>query len=452
MQSINPTIGALIATHNELSEAELEAKLALAVAAFASWRETSFAERADRMRRLTDVLRVEGARLSKIMTEEMGKPIKQANAEIEKCVSVCEYYAEHAQAFLSRATVHTDARKSYVRFDPIGIVLAVMPWNFPFWQVFRFAAPAIMAGNVGVLKHASNVQGCAEAIEKSFRLAEFPDGVFQNLAIGSSKVEAVIRDPRVKAVTLTGSEWAGRKVAEVAGDEIKKTVLELGGSDPFIVLEDADLKKTVEAGWFARLQNAGQSCIAAKRFILVEAIADEFLKMYKERFESLVIGDPMDEKTEIGPLSSEQQLDDIMKQVEKAVAGGARVVTGGKRIGEKGFFYAPTILDNITPENPIYREEVFGPVALVIRVKNADEAIQVANDSPFGLGSSIWTNDTAKAEELAGRIEAGCVFVNGMVKSDPRLPFGGVKKSGYGRELSEYGIKEFVNVKTVWIK
>lgn len=309
-----------------------------------------------------------------------------------------------------------------------------------------------MAGNVGVLKHASNVQGCAEAIEKSFRLAGFPDGVFQNLAIGSSKVEAVIRDPRVKAVTLTGSEWAGRKVAEVAGDEIKKTVLELGGSDPFIVLEDADMEKTVEAGWFARLQNAGQSCIAAKRFILVEKIADEFLQKYKERFESLVIGDPTEEKTEIGPLSSEQQLNDIIKQVEKAVAGGARIITGGKRIGDKGFFYAPTILDNITPNNPIYHEEVFGPVALVIRVKDADEAIRVANDSPFGLGSSIWTKDVAKAEELAGRIEAGCVFVNGMVKSDPRLPFGGVKKSGYGRELSEYGIREFVNIKTIWIK
>lgn len=452
MQSINPTTGNIIATHNELSEAELEAKLALASAAFASWRETSFAERSERMRRLADVLRVEGSRLSKIMTEEMGKPIKQADAEIEKCALVCEYYAEHAQAFLSRATVKTDAWKSYVRFDPIGIVLAVMPWNFPFWQVFRFAAPAIMAGNVGVLKHASNVQGCAAAIEKTFRLAGFPDGVFQNLAIGSSKVESVIRDPRLKAVTLTGSEWAGRKVAEVAGDEIKKTVLELGGSDPFIVLEDADLEKTVEVGWFARLQNAGQSCIAAKRFILVESIADEFLNMYKERFESLIIGDPTDEKTEIGPLSSEQQLNDIVKQVEKAVAGGARIVTGGKRIGEKGFFFAPTILDNIAPENSIYREEVFGPVALVIRVKDADEAIRVANDSPFGLGSSIWTKDTMKAEELAGKIEAGCVFINGVVKSDPHLPFGGVKKSGYGRELSEYGIKEFVNVKTVWIK
>ena len=452
MQSINPTTEEIIAEYPELNEEQIEQKLALAQRTFVAWKQTSFSERKEKMLKLAQILKDKKREIGEIATKEMGKPITAAIAEVEKCALACEYYAENAETILQEEVIKSDASESYVRFDPIGIVLAVMPWNFPYWQAFRFIVPAAMAGNVGVLKHASNVQGCGQMMEKVFLDAGFPEGIFQNLSIGSAKVEALIRDPRIKAVTLTGSEYAGKKVAEAAGSEVKKTVLELGGSDPFIVLEDADMELVASMAPNGRLQNCGQSCIAAKRFIVHKNIAEEFIANFKNACENYVVGDPMDEKTQMGPLVNEQSLKEIDRQVQESIAKGAQLVTGGKRIGEKGFFYAPTILGNVKPGMPAHDEEIFGPVASVIIVESEEEAIRVANDTPFGLGSSIWTRDVAKAKQLAPQIDAGNVFINGIVKSVPSLPFGGTKVSGYGRELSYYGIKEFVNIKTVWIK
>jgi len=449
--SRNPATEEIIATFDEISDAALEEKLQKAHDTFKRWRTTPFAERKVRMHALADVLRAKKEQYGKTITEEMGKTIGTAVAEVEKCAWVCDFYADNAEAFLAPEPVVVDGAESFVRFDPLGVVLAVMPWNFPFWQVFRFAAPAAMAGNTGILKHASNVPRSAMAIEEAFREAGFPDGVFQNLAIGASRVEGVLRDPRVAAATLTGSESAGMAVASVAGAEIKKTVLELGGSDPFIVLADADVSFSCDSGANARLQNAGQSCIAAKRFILVESIADEFMKRYTALYRTLVIGDPMDEKTSIGPLATEAILKDVVRQVEHSVKQGARIVTGGKRLPPPGYFYEPTILADVKKGMSAYDEELFGPVAAMIVVKDEEEAIHVANDTRFGLGASIWSRDTKHAQEVAKRIESGAVFINSIVKSDPRVPFGGIKKSGYGRELSHYGIREFTNIKTVWI-
>ena len=452
MRSINPATEEIIAEYHELSSDQVEAKLALADSAFRDWKQTSFSERKEKMLALSELLKEKKREMGEIATREMGKPITQAMAEVEKCATVCEYYAQNAQKMLEREVIATEATESFVQFDPIGIVLAVMPWNFPYWQVMRFIAPAAMAGNVGILKHASNVQGCAQALEGIFLEAGFPRGIFQNLSIGSSKVEALLRDPRIKAATLTGSEYAGRKVAEVAGDEVKHTVLELGGSDPFIVFEDADLDLVEKMASLGRLQNCGQSCIAAKRFIVVEQVADEFLRRFKNAFENYIVGDPMNEHTLMGPMVNLDSLQEIDRQVQDSVALGAQLITGGKRLGEKGFFYAPTILSGVKKGMRAYHEEMFGPVASVIVVKDEMEALAVANDTVFGLGSSIWTRDTERAKMLASQINAGNVFINGIVKSDPRLPFGGSGRSGYGRELSHYGIKEFVNIKTVWVK
>jgi succinate-semialdehyde dehydrogenase/glutarate-semialdehyde dehydrogenase len=385
------------------------------------------------------------------MVEEMGKPIGAAEAEIDKCAWVCRHYAENGEALLEPRVVETDASRSFVRFDPLGPVLAVMPWNFPFWQVFRFAAPALMAGNVGLLKHASNTTGCAFAIERVFAEAGLPSGAFQVLAIPSETVERVIRDPRVRAVTLTGSEPAGRAVSTAASDEIKKSVLELGGSDPFVVLADADVEKAAEVGAQARMINSGQSCIAAKRFIVEDPVKDAFVEAFVARVARMKVGDPMKPETDIGPLARRDLVDDLEEQVKGSLSAGARAELGGERLEGAGFFYAPTVLLDVTPEQPAFLEETFGPVAAVVGAANEDEALRLANATSFGLGASLWTRDRERAERLVPLVEAGAVFVNGLVKSDPRLPFGGVKRSGFGRELGEEGIREFVNVKSVWM-
>ncbi len=398
------------------------------------------------------ILENEKAEFGRLMTTEMGKPIKAARDEAAKCAFGLRYYAENAESFLRDEPVATDGGTAYISYQPIGAVLAVMPWNFPFWQVLRFAAPALMAGNVALLKHASNVPQCALAIEEIFRRAGFPEGVFQTLLISSGQVSRVIDDPRIMAVTLTGSEPAGRQVAAQAGGRIKKTVLELGGSDPFIVMASADLPAAAATAVKARTINNGQSCIAAKRFIVADAIASEFQRRFVAGMEALKVGDPMDESTDVGPLATAQVLEDLDQQVQKSVAAGARILTGGKRLDRPGNYYAPTVLADIPLNAPAYREEMFGPVASLFRVADRDAAIRLANDSTFGLGSSVWTNDEQERDRFIRDIEAGQVFVNGMTASDPRLPFGGVKASGYGRELSVYGIREFVNVKTVFIK
>lgn len=453
LKSINPSNLQTISETPELTSEQIEQKLAKAQSAFESWRETSFAQRTNLMKNVAVELRENKSKYAKIITDEVGKTIFASTAEVEKCASACDYYADNAERFLSPEYIETDASQSYAQTDPIGVVLAVMPWNFPFWQVFRFASPALMAGNVGVLKHASNVQLSAQAIEDVFTNAGFPKGAFSNLAIGSAKVEAVIRDPRVKAVTLTGSEYAGSQVAKTAGEEIKKTVLELGGSDPFIVFGDADIQTAAVSAVSARLQfNAGQSCISAKRFIVHSSVAKEFTNKLKAEVEKLIIGDPNDPATQVGPLANEQMVVDIEKQVNKSVAKGAKVIVGGKRGDPKGYYYLPTVLTDVSPGMPVYDEEVFGPAMPIIIFESDDEAIEIANSSPYGLGATIFSADTEKAKKLATRIDSGAVFINHQVKSDPRLPFGGVKKSGYGRELSHQGIKEFVNVKTVWVK
>ena len=409
------------------------------------------AERARMMQRAGELLETDKQSLGQMMTAEMGKPIKAAIAEAEKCAWVCRYYAETAQQHLADRVVETNAKKSYVHFQPLGPVLAVMPWNFPFWQVFRFAAPALMAGNVGLLKHASNVPQCALAIEDIFARAGFPQGVFQTLLIGSDAVEGILNDRRVVAATLTGSEPAGRSVAAAAGKQIKKTVLELGGSDPFIVMPSANLDEAVTTAVKARTINNGQSCIAAKRFIVAAEIYDEFERRFVEDMRELKIGNPLEESTDIGPLATPQIVNDLDEQVKKAVASGARVLTGGKKIDRAGNFYEPTVLVDVDINAPVSCEEIFGPVAMLFRAADINEAIRIANATQFGLGSSAWTNDANEQAQFVEELEAGSVFINGMVASDPRLPFGGVKNSGYGRELAEFGIREFVNIKTVWI-
>ncbi|MGF1539422.1 MAG: NAD-dependent succinate-semialdehyde dehydrogenase [Pleurocapsa sp.] len=451
--TINPATGKKVKTFNPLTDEELEAKLSLASSAFESYRQTIMTQRSQWLNRAADILEQDKLKFARIMTEEMGKPIKSAIAEVEKCALVCRFYSKKAVEFLADVEIVSDASKSFVTYQPLGVILAVMPWNFPFWQVFRFAAPALMAGNVGILKHASNVPQCALAIESIFQQAGFPDGVFQTLLIGASKVKAVIEDDRVKAATLTGSEPAGASLAAAAGQQIKKVVLELGGSDPFIVLESADLSEAVTSGVKARMLNNGQSCIAAKRFIVAEAIASEFERQLVAEFKALKVGDPLQEDTDIGPLATKSILTELDQQVTQAVQKGARVLIGGKPLDkDSGNFYPPTILTDISVDSTVAKEEFFGPVAMLFRVKNLDEAIALANNIPFGLGASAWTNNPKERDRLIAELEAGAVFINGLVKSDPRLPFGGIKRSGFGRELSVQGIQEFVNIKTVWIK
>jgi succinate-semialdehyde dehydrogenase / glutarate-semialdehyde dehydrogenase len=447
--SINPYTGETLKTFEALSAAQIEQKLHLAAETFQTYRHTPFADRSRMMTRAAEILETEKHEFGKLMTTEMGKPVKAAIAEAEKCALVCRYYAENAEQHLADIVVETNARKSYVRFQPLGPVLAVMPWNFPFWQVFRFAAPALMAGNIGLLKHASNVPQCALAIEEIFTRAGFPNGAFQTLLIGSDAVEGVLNDSRVKAATLTGSEPAGRSVASIAGKQIKKTVLELGGSDPFIVMPSANLDEAVTTAVKARTINNGQSCIAAKRFIVAGEIYEEFERKFVEQMRALKIGDPMEESTEIGPLATPQIANDLEEQVQRAVAAGARVLAGGRKL--KGNFFEPTVLVDLDLKVPVSCEEIFGPVAMLFRVHDIDEAIRVANATPFGLGSAAWTNDLSEQAKFIDEIEAGSVFINGMVASEPRLPFGGVKNSGYGRELADFGIREFVNIKTVYI-
>ncbi|HEV7905754.1 MAG TPA: NAD-dependent succinate-semialdehyde dehydrogenase [Pyrinomonadaceae bacterium] len=450
--SVNPATGEKLREFAPLGEAELEEKLERAERAFQAHRRTSFAERAERMQRAADILETEKDRLARLMTEEMGKPIRGAREEAAKCALVCRYYAEHAERFLADEVVETSASRSFVHYEPLGAVLAVMPWNFPFWQVFRFAAPALMAGNTGLLKHASNVPQCALAIEEIFLRAGFAEGVFQTLLLNSDKVARVIDDPRVRAATLTGSEHAGSEVASRAGREIKKTVLELGGSDPFIVMPGADFESAVSTAVKARTINNGQSCIAAKRFIVHAEIYEEFARRFVAAMKALKVGDPLDETTDIGPLATESIVAELEEQVRKSVELGARVLTGGARLPRAGNYYAPTVLAEIPKNSPAYTEEFFGPVALLFRADSIDEAIRLANDTTFGLGASAWTRDAGERERFIGEIEAGAVFINSMVASDPRMPFGGVKRSGYGRELGAHGIREFVNIKTVWIK
>ena len=449
--SVNPATGETIATFEPLGNVDIERRLQRAAAAFELNRTRSFAERAQRMQKAADILDARAADYARTITMEMGKPLAAAIAEVKKCANVCRHYADHAEAYLAPEHVATGARESYVRFDPLGIILAVMPWNFPFWQVFRFAAPALMAGNVGLLKHASNVPQSALAIEDVLREAGFTDGEFQTLLIGAEQVAALLGDERIRATTLTGSEPAGASVASGAAKQIKKSVLELGGSDPFIVMPSADLEAAVQTGIKARIVNNGQSCIAAKRFIVHEEIADEFQRRFVEAMETLRVGDPLEETTDVGPLAMPQIVEDLEKQVEASVAAGAKLLTGGKRLRERGNFYAPTVLADIPAAAPAYAEETFGPVASLFRVRDAEEAVRLANATPFGLGASVWTRDRDEAEQFIQRVESGQVFVNAMVASDPRLPFGGVKHSGFGRELGVYGIREFVNIKTVWV-
>lgn len=452
LKSINPANDELIQEHVELTDEEVAQRIDTAHQRYLTWRKTSFTERAEKMKKLGELLRENSEEIGKLATLEMGKPISQAVAEVEKSAWLCDYYAENAEKFLANDLRETDATKSYVAYDPIGVLLAVMPWNFPFWQVFRFIIPAAMAGNVGVLKHASNVQMCAAKMEELMLKAGFPEGVFQNLSIGSSKVKAVIENPLVQAVALTGSEYAGSQVAMTAGEQIKKTVLELGGSDPFIVLPDADLEYTADQAMKARFQNAGQSCIAAKRFFVHESIADKFADMVKDRIQNMKFGDPIEKETEIGPVVNMQAVEELSRQVEESVAAGATLVHGGSRQGETGCYFTPTLLTGVDDTMKAFTEETFGPVLPIIKFKTEEEVIAMANNSPYGLGGSIWTADTEKAEKIAREINSGSVFINSMVKSDPRLPFGGIKRSGYGRELAEEGIKEFVNTKTIYIK
>lgn len=451
MKAINPATDKLIKDYEEHSPVDVKNIISDVYDEYLIWKRTSFEHRAKLMHKAADILRKNLDKYAKVITVEMGKPIFESRAEVEKCIWVCDYYADHAEKFLADEIIESDAEKSFVTFEPIGPVLAVMPWNFPFWQVFRFAAPALMAGNVGLLKHASNVPGSALAIEEVFIEAGFPKNAFRALLISSKLVKDIIKDDRVMAVTLTGSEWAGQSVASTAGNELKKTVLELGGSDAFIVLDDADLPSCVATSAKSRMINAGQSCIAAKRFIVVESLVKQFEEQQAEIMRNLKIGDPLDETTQVGSMARLDLLEELDEQVQKSIRMGARLLCGGKKADGPGAFYLPTVLTDVKKRMPVYDEETFGPVSAIISVKDNDEAIKVANDSRFGLGGSLWSRDLKKAEAYARKVESGAVFVNGMTKSDPRLPFGGIKKSGYGRELSSYGIKEFVNIKTIWI-
>jgi succinate-semialdehyde dehydrogenase/glutarate-semialdehyde dehydrogenase len=451
MQSINPSTEDVLETFVDFSDQQVDSALQQAHDAQRNWRTTSFGERAARLQAVARILRTQKERWATMATNEMGKPIVEAEAEIEKCAWNCDFYAEHASEFLADEHVKTNASQSYVAFEPLGVVLAIMPWNYPFWQVLRFAAPALMAGNGAVLKHASNVPGCAMAIQEILESAGLPQGLFRTLLVPGSGVERLIGDPRVQAVTLTGSSEVGEKVASIAGRHLKKQVLELGGSDPFIVLADADLDAAAAMAVRARNQNSGQSCIAAKRFIVEESVADQFTDKFAAGVKALRVGDPLQRDTNVGPLARHDLLETLEQQVEQSLSAGARAVAGGTPVKGKGFFYPPTVLDQVTPNMPAFREETFGPVAAVIRASGPDEAIRLANDTEYGLGAALWTRDIPLAKELAGRIEAGGVFINGMTASDPRMPFGGVKRSGYGRELGVYGIREFVNIQTVVI-
>lgn len=449
--TINPATGETLKTFDALTSEQIEQKLALAVATFHAEQKTPFAERARRMRKAADILERDKEKIAKMMTLEMGKPYKAAVAEAVKCTTACRFYADNAEKILADEVIETGAKKSFIRYRPIGPVLAVMPWNYPFWQVIRFAAPALMAGNVGLLKHASNVPQSAMAIEELFLEAGFPAGCFQTLLIGAAQVDAILNDPRVVAATLTGSEQAGIQVGISAAKRIKKVVLELGGSDPFIVMPSADLDTAVATGVEARVLNNGQSCIAAKRFIVHESIAPEFEKKFVERMKNLRIGDPLDEKTELGPLATADAVKSLDEDVQKSVKAGAKVLTGGHPLDRPGSYYAPTVLTDIPKDSPAYSEEFFGPVASLFRVKDLDAAIGLANDCRFGLGASVWTNDEKERERFINELESGMVFINKLVMSDPRVPFGGVKASGHGRELAANGIREFMNIKTVWI-
>jgi succinate-semialdehyde dehydrogenase/glutarate-semialdehyde dehydrogenase len=452
MKAINPATGELIRDYPDHSAIEAREILGRVDHEFRMWRETEFAHRRGLMHRAAKVLGDNKEKYARLISLEMGKIISEARAEIEKCAWVCDYYADKAEEFLADEIIETDAARSFAAFEPLGVILAIMPWNFPFWQVFRFAAPALMAGNAGVLKHASNVPGCALAIEEVFQEAGFPQNIFRTLLISSRMTKAVMKDNRIMAVTLTGSEAAGMAVASTAGQCLKKTVLELGGSDPFVVLEDADLSACVVTSVKARMINAGQSCIAAKRFIVVESLVRQFESKQTEIMLSMQVGDPLLEDTQVGPLARPDLVDELDAQVRKSIKLGARLLCGGRRKEGPGAFYLPTVLTDVRKGMPVFDQETFGPVSAIIPVADTEEAIATANDSPFGLGGSVWSQDLKKAERVARHIESGAVFVNSMTKSDPRLPFGGIKRSGFGRELSHYGIKEFVNIKTIWIE
>jgi succinate-semialdehyde dehydrogenase/glutarate-semialdehyde dehydrogenase len=451
IRTINPATGEQLREFSSFGAADIERKLARAVEAREHWSRTRIAERARVVRRAGELLDERKERYGRLMTLEMGKTLRSAIEESAKCATGCRYYAQHAEEFLGDELVDVTGETGYVAFQPIGVVLAIMPWNFPFWQVIRFAAPALCAGNVGLLKHASNVPQCALALEELFRDAGAPDGVFQTLLIGSDAIPALLDDDRVAAATLTGSEHAGREVAARAGQRIKKTVLELGGSDPFIVMPSADIERAAKTAVKARTINNGQSCIAAKRFIVHDHVYDEFCELFVRHTRDLVVGDPMDEGTDVGPLATDQIRDDLDRQVKDSVRAGARLLTGGKPRSGTGFYYEPTVLADVTSDAPAYRDEVFGPVAALIRARSLDDAIRIANATRFGLGASAWTSEASEVRKFVNELQAGSVFINGMVASDPRFPFGGVKASGYGRELSAFGLREFVNIKTVRI-
>jgi acyl-CoA reductase-like NAD-dependent aldehyde dehydrogenase len=451
IQSINPTTEDLIEAFDSYDHEDVNKALDAAYNAFWSWRETSFAERSAHLHNVASFLRKNKERLARFSTLEMGKPIVEAEAELDKCAWACDFYADNAQQFLANEPVPTNATQSYISFQPLGVVFAIMPWNYPYWQVFRFAAAALMAGNTIVLKHASNVPLAAREIERIFKECGLPQGVFRTILLPGSEAEKLIADRRIAAVTLTGSEAAGVIVGAASGRALKKAALELGGSDAFIVLADADLDAAVQTAVRARFQNTGQSCIAAKRFIVVESVAEDFERKFVEEAQKLRVGDPLDRSTQVGPMPRNDLREELDRQIQTSIKQGAKVVLGGKPLPGKGFFYAPTILTGVTTEMPVFREETFGPVAAVIRARDAEHAIQLANDSPYGLSSNLWSQDTERASQLASRIQAGGVFINGMTASDPRLPFGGVKRSGYGRELSLFGIREFVNIQTIWI-
>ncbi len=453
LEVINPATGEKVRTYEEMTPEQVSQVIEQAHAAFLDWRRTDFSDRAPLMKQAAQILRDREQEYAELMAVEMGKPVRDGRAEVQKCAWVCDYYAENAEQMLTNEIVETEASKSYVTFQPLGVVLAVMPWNFPFWQVFRFAAPALMAGNAGVLKHASNVPGCALAIEDVFRTAGFPERIFRTLLIGSRQVDAVIEHPLVKAATLTGSTPAGKAVARKSGEVLKKTVLELGGSDPYVILEDAELEEAVATCVTSRLINAGQSCIAAKRFVVVEPLLERFEKLFVAQMQARKMGNPLEEDTQVGPQARHDLRDELHQQVQRSIEMGAKCLLGGTVPDGPGAFYPPTVLTNVKKGMPAYDEELFGPVAAIIPVKDEAEAIRVANDSFFGLGAAVFTRDVEKGERIAAEeLEAGSCFVNTFVRSDPRLPFGGIKESGYGRELSHYGIKEFVNIKTVYVK
>ena len=453
IQSINPYTEEIIKTYPEHSQAEIRDIIKIAYKAFENWNDVGFDERSSLMKKASDVLRKRKDEFGELMTLEMGKPIQQSIAEVEKCAWVCDYYSENAKHFLADEIIKTDASKSYVSYQPLGVVLAIMPWNFPFWQVFRFAAPGLMAGNAGILKHSSNVSGCALAIEEVFKDAGFPENLFRSILVNSSQMDFVIEHPLIRAVTLTGSVPAGKAVAAKAGSLLKKTVLELGGSDPYIILEDADLEEASTTCVTSRLINGGQSCIAAKRFIIVESVYDDFEKMFVEKMKKVKMGDPFDKENLLGPQASISLRDELHQQVIKSVELGAKLLIGGELPKMKGAFYPATVLSNVCKDMPAYKEELFGPVAALIKVKDENEAIETANDSIFGLGAAVFSRDVKRAENIARtKMNAGSCFVNSFVKSDPRLPFGGVNQSGYGRELSVFGIREFVNIKTIYLK